>query len=504
MSSPSASPTPSPSAAAGGGWIPLGAKRAGMTSVASFALLSLICVVSLATYSAVLLRRHSKRTAQDKVAMEMAGRGRAIKFLRSGHGILLGSLLLGDLFQSTGFVLNFGWIARGALPTAKHHSAMCTVQGVAIQAGDLGSAFSSLVICVNLFLILVFQIQTSKRVLLGVLAAQWSVIALMTFIGPVALTRDGVPFYGPSGGWCWMGQPYQSERLTLHYLWVFIVAFVGFILYAIMAIKIWLQRRAFGNEKLSGTAGVAKVMMLYPLVYVATILPLSCFRIASMAGKQWPTHYLLAAGTIFTCSGTANCIIYATTRSIVTFDTVGSALRRGSGALSGAGRGFDSHRLSGLLPRISFLSTHGGSDNANPAHTLSTGAFALSGIRVDVETDVHSPEVACYSPQLASSGGGGGGGGYGARTGKAYQVSLGGRRVSEAGVPVGERPFSALRKMEEEDEAERGDLSEGKGEEEEAEVSAGESSTGSGSLEEGVPGRRGTSRTRGGDPRDFV
>jgi hypothetical protein len=42
--------------------------------------------------------------------------------------------------------------------------------------------------------ILVFQIQTTKKVLLGLLGGQWAVLALMTFLGPVALEREGMPF----------------------------------------------------------------------------------------------------------------------------------------------------------------------------------------------------------------------------------------------------------------------------------------------------------------------
>ncbi|GAA5827459.1 hypothetical protein JCM11251_003820 [Rhodosporidiobolus azoricus] len=448
-SPPSPTSTPSPSSTPSPTWIPFSTShvRGGTLAVSISALVSVLCVLTLALYSLVLLRRHRKRTPQERLQMDANGGGRAIKFLTSGHGVLLGSLLLGDLIESSGFMLSFGWIARGGLPSSSTRNPYCTAQGVIIQLGDLGSAFSSLVICVNLFLILVFQIHTSKKVLLGVLGVQWTIIAIMTLIGPVALERDGMPFFASTGGWCWIGGSYQSERLTLRYLWVFIVALTGIVLYAIMACKIWRQRRAVGNEALSGTAGVAKVMMLYPSVYVACILPLACHRIAAMTGRRWSTNSLLAAGTIFTLSGTANCLVYAFTRRIVSLHSVSGAFRsRSGGMLSAGGRGAacDTGRLSGIHPHISVLS-RSRSGNTHDSHPHNPTSFALTGIRVDVETDVQSPELAyVYTPSLSSSGDGSD------RTGKAYRGALlgggpGARRVSEAGVPVEERPFNMLR-----------------------------------------------------------
>jgi hypothetical protein len=49
------------------------------------------------------------------------------------------------------FPITSQWIARRAIPTARFPTATCTTQAVFIQMGDLGSAFSSVLICVNLF-----------------------------------------------------------------------------------------------------------------------------------------------------------------------------------------------------------------------------------------------------------------------------------------------------------------------------------------------------------------
>lgn len=65
-------------------------------------------------------------------------------------------------------------------------------------------------------------------------------------------------------------------------------------------------------------------------------LPLSIYRCAAMAGEHWNIHILLGAGAVFTLSGAANCIIYALTRRLVSFDGIGTALRRGSASVSGS------------------------------------------------------------------------------------------------------------------------------------------------------------------------
>ncbi|BGP17540.1 hypothetical protein JCM10213_004082 [Rhodosporidiobolus nylandii] len=493
--SPSPSPSPSPPR-----WVPIASNRRGMAAVASAATLSVVCVLSLSVYMSLLLRRHLRKTKVDRANEET----RAIKFLKSTHGMLLCNMLVGDLLQATGFLLNFNWVARNALPTSAYPTALCTAQAVLIQLGDLGSAFSSLVICANLFLILVFQIHPSVRVLWGVMAFEWIIIAIMAFLGPAALERDGIPFYGPSGGWCWMNGIYQKERLYLHYLWVFIVAFADLTLYGVMAAKIWLQRRAVGNEQVAGTQGVWRVMMAYPAVYIATILPVSCYRIASMAGHQWPIHYALAAGFIFTLSGTANVVIYSFTRSLVSFDSLGSALRRGSDALQQTR--FGTRRLSlastAIKPHIAPCFTlpswgGGGGGKKSGGSTMSfgkwpssePGTYALNGVRVDVDMQVSSPELgysprqpaAPFTPAPATRGTGG------ARGAAPHIVQL--RRSSVDGVMLegqaGDRPFSTLKKLEEDEE---GETSGGEGESRRGS----EATTAFGEGE----GRRGTSAER--------
>ncbi|GAA5987447.1 hypothetical protein JCM10908_001956 [Rhodotorula pacifica] len=322
-------------------WAPLGDKRAGTIAVCTAACVSLAFILAFSSWVAYLLYRHNARVKARRT--EKKEETRAVRFLASSHGILLGSLIFGDFVQSLGFSLSWAWVARGEIPTAAYPTALCTTQGLLIQLGDLGSAFSSLVICMNLTMILVFRITPATQWLVVALLFEWTVIILLAAIGPLSrLGKEGVPYYGPSGGWCWVNSAYQTERLVLHYLWVFIVAFLELVFFSTIAIYLkWHRGGSLGQRPLTQTGNISKIMLIYPVVYVATILPLSIFRCAGMAGYHWNIHILLVAGAIFTLSGAANCTIYALTRKLISFDGIGSVLRRGSTSASGS-RGNDS------------------------------------------------------------------------------------------------------------------------------------------------------------------
>lgn len=187
------------------------------------------------------------------------------------------------------------WVARDAVPAAAYPTRLCKTQGILIQVGDLGSAFSSLIICLNLLLILVFRITPATRWLMVTLFVEWIIVGIFASIGPLSrLGKDGVPFCafstislrtspvradttwtppdGPSGSWCWVNSAYQLERLLVHYLWVFIVAFFDLVFYSIIAFYLRYHHGGrLGTGPLTQTANVGRVMLIYPVVYVATM-----------------------------------------------------------------------------------------------------------------------------------------------------------------------------------------------------------------------------------------
>lgn len=58
----------------------------------------------------------------------------------------------------------------------------------------------------------------------------------------------------------------------LHYLWVFIVAFLDLLIYSIIAIYLAWHRRDLSQQHVNGQAAkVWRVMMLFPLSYIITM-----------------------------------------------------------------------------------------------------------------------------------------------------------------------------------------------------------------------------------------
>ncbi|GAA6062913.1 hypothetical protein JCM10212_007144 [Sporobolomyces blumeae] len=375
------------------GWVSLAGHRAGTLAVAVAATVSIACVGLLTTFIALLLYRYHTNSAAEKQDQRQT---KAIRFLASTHGLLFIDLCLGDLLQAIGFLMNYGWFRRGGLPPPESPTTFCTAQAVLIQMGDVASAFSSLIISVNLFIIVVFSKHPSVKALWLVIALQWIIVGLLAGIGPRWLAIESFPFYAVAGGWCWISAKYQGARLWLHYFFVFLVAFLDLILYTGIAVYLGIQSRRTSHglpKNISSISGVAKIMPLYALSYIVTILPLSAFRVASMAGTHWSLNVQLAAGTVFTLSGAVNCIIYATTRNIISSESVG-AIRRGSHSLTHSGV-----HASGSKVRNFFFSRR--PTFVNSANSGSS--FEPSAIRVQVETEIYLPGLN-HSPQSLSKG----------------------------------------------------------------------------------------------------
>lgn len=75
-----------------------------------------------------------------------------------------------------------------------------------------------------------------------------------------------------SAGWISAHESYQPFKLWLHYLWVFVTAGVNLALYSAIFIKLAWGRKAIADHSNGGgTASVARIMLYYPLVYIATM-----------------------------------------------------------------------------------------------------------------------------------------------------------------------------------------------------------------------------------------
>ncbi|GAA5875026.1 hypothetical protein JCM16303_004983 [Sporobolomyces ruberrimus] len=459
------------------GWISLESHLAGVLAVAISATVSLLCIFSLVSFISLLLWRYYSNSSESERREKRMG-NKAIRFLASTHGLLFIDLLLGDLLQAIGFVINFSWFHHQGLPPSENPTALCTTQAVLIQVGDTASAFSSLIISLNLFCVIVLSKHPSVKALWCIMALQWIVVAVLAIIGPRWLEANGMPFYADAGSWCWISSEYNDARLWLHYFFVFVIAFVDLVLYTLIALYLALQARRTSAKiplNISNLSGVAKVMPLYAFFYIVTILPLSAYRAASMAGHRWSLDAQLACGFIFTMSGAVNCTIYATTRSIVSSESVG-ALRKGSQSHTMSGLGND-YSTGGKVKNFFFSVRR---PSWNPASKQSTSGgggggqgnvlplnSSSDGIRVQVETQVYLPGYGT-SPSPISSDfdrGVGGGGTLEMKGRLEYERErirdwerereMERDRERIEGEARGERPFASLRDIEVDENGER-------------------------------------------------
>jgi hypothetical protein len=117
---------------------------------------------------------------------------------------------------------------------------------------------------------------------------------------------------------------YETDRLALHYVWVFIVEFGSFIIYVWIFIYLFNYQRNSGLRDFGRSPANAKkliwasrAMLAYPVVYTAFTIPLAGGRMALYAGHKIPDVYWICAGCFMTSCGWVDALIYTLTRRII-------------------------------------------------------------------------------------------------------------------------------------------------------------------------------------------
>jgi hypothetical protein len=162
---------------------------------------------------------------------------------------------------------------------------------------------------------------------------------------------------------CWIGEKHERDRLTLHYLWIFVSQLGSLVIY--IAIFFYLHTRiaesitteqslsqdkpitpmepnypkaptigttttiishtitdpfAVSRQKILRTA---RYMIVYPIAYILLTLPLAAGRVASMTGRQPPLMYYCVAGAMMASCGFVDVALYIYTRKALVRSNVG-------------------------------------------------------------------------------------------------------------------------------------------------------------------------------------
>ncbi|KAF2400316.1 hypothetical protein EJ06DRAFT_426026 [Trichodelitschia bisporula] len=231
--------------------------------------------------------------------------------------ILIYNLLCADLQQSIAFVLNARWLVKDSIEVG---TATCWAQGWFVSTGDMGSGAFCFAIGLHTFATVLFDYRLSTKSFLLTIIAIW----LFIYGTAVAGVAQHPQLYVRAVSWCWVNAKYQKIRLWLHYFWIILFEFGTAFIY--IALYICVRSRLQGNFYASKTQArharkAAKLMVVYPVVYVVCTLPLVTLRLYSMGGhERYPKYtFFCLAGGMITSNGWLDVILYSITRRIMLF-----------------------------------------------------------------------------------------------------------------------------------------------------------------------------------------
>lgn len=295
----------------------------GSTVLCVIAGISFASVLSLLIVMAVSAFRSLKSGASDQ-----------LMFVRTHVAAYFVSLLFSDFIQALGSLMSIQWVMEHGITLG----VPCTAQGAIKNGGNVGTALWSMVIAIHTFCILFLGFRPRDFALYGTLVGVWSLVGFIVVVGPAVVeTSARGPYFGIAGIWCWITDPYQNERLLLEYLWMFSSAFISFVLYVLVFLKLrgnivvsgWrirFRRRSSapswdmqtGKDQIDAqTMGIARQMLWYPIAYIVIILPIAVVRYLEWMGHTMPEPILIFSDAVFLFSGFINTILFCTTRRIL-------------------------------------------------------------------------------------------------------------------------------------------------------------------------------------------
>lgn len=162
-------------------------------------------------------------------------------------------------------------------------------------------------------------------VFVGLVVFTWLLACIISILGPIL---HGRTYWVRAGAWCWASALYETERLVLHYVWIFFFQAAVMIIYLVVIVHIRRTMAQSSKMLMSGAAKntshakverAARSMMLYAAAYVVLTLPLSAGRMWSVAhhGAFLPNWYICVAGTLIASSGLVDALMYTFTRQLL-------------------------------------------------------------------------------------------------------------------------------------------------------------------------------------------
>ncbi|KAE8362002.1 G protein-coupled glucose receptor regulating Gpa2-domain-containing protein [Aspergillus caelatus] len=286
----------------------MGRDRAGFIAMGVVALCSFIasfCLLSFLTYRFIFWKHYYKRP-----------------LAANQYVVLIYNLLLIDLQQATAFLLCLHWVSRGYV---YYPSAACVLQGWWIQIGDPGSGLFILAIAMHTGAVVLRGRQLPQRTFVCCVVGLWVFIIVLGVI-PVGLFGSKT-FVISEAGWCWLGPEHETERLWVHYLWIFLAEFGTVVFYGMLFFHLRRRMnqaamlRQGHQESLKRLNRVVIYMVIYPIVYLVLSLPLAAGRMSTARHIVQSRGYFAVAGSLMALSGLVDVVVYTLTRRHLLLDT---------------------------------------------------------------------------------------------------------------------------------------------------------------------------------------
>eukprot|EP01129_Flabellula_baltica_P006714 TRINITY_DN2545_c2_g1_i1.p1 TRINITY_DN2545_c2_g1~~TRINITY_DN2545_c2_g1_i1.p1 ORF type:complete len:232 (+),score=22.74 TRINITY_DN2545_c2_g1_i1:349-1044(+) len=201
--------------------------------------------------------------------------------------------------------------------------AFCTFQGFLFNFSNLASTLWNSNLCLYMTIYIISTSISGMKNLPGTkyeLFSQliWIFCGFLSFFGFTLVSDEYPYFYGSVGRgvWCWIGNPYNPQRMTLHYIWIFMSFGLLLILTLINCFYLYCNTGKFGDEIDKRIGGVIRTLTGYPIIFSFTVIfPLIITRM--MDGLEEVTINAARVGSIlFASNGLFNAIYYGFSRHI--------------------------------------------------------------------------------------------------------------------------------------------------------------------------------------------
>eukprot|EP01129_Flabellula_baltica_P015411 TRINITY_DN781_c0_g1_i3.p1 TRINITY_DN781_c0_g1~~TRINITY_DN781_c0_g1_i3.p1 ORF type:complete len:335 (+),score=29.94 TRINITY_DN781_c0_g1_i3:52-1056(+) len=225
-------------------------------------------------------------------------------------------LSFADITQSIAAMTSYGWLERPPNAT----ETMCFLQGFLFNVGDVTSSLWNANVClfVTFFIISTATVETrnmpgKKYEIFSVVV--WLFGIFLSLFGLTLQTEEKPYFYGPiSGGVeCWITDDFPAERMSLHYVWMFVSLGVMVILTTINLV--YLCSRSFGalDKKING---LIITLVGYPIIYAIVFMPLTTLRVLTTLNIPVPVEVILTGVLILVGNGILNALYYGISRNL--------------------------------------------------------------------------------------------------------------------------------------------------------------------------------------------